>query len=621
MKKTLSRAVMASILSAPVILSAALAADAPTPAAAPAQHSEGVKQAYPILSTFNPGRAPSERILRRGDRDVYAILHFGPNTFTDREWGYGDEDPQLFNPTEFDAEQIARACRDGGITGVIIVCKHHDGLCLWPTKTTEHNITKTKFRDGKGDYVKELSDALRKYGLDVGFYVSPWDRNNPKYGTPEYLTVFREQLREILTNYGPAFELFLDGANGGDGYYGGARERRHIDHRTYYDWENTWQLVRELQPQCAIFSDVGPDVRWIGNEQGFAGEESFGAFSPRPPQGGEPMPGYCRFEDSPNGHLDGVFFMPGDCDVAFRPNWFYHAYDDHAQKSVSHLIRIYLRSVGCGAYMNLGLAPDKRGLIHENDVKRLKEFKAAVDSLYENRVFGDEIKLVDGAGTVEFGGARKLNFLKIAEHLTVTQGELVSGYEVDVRRNGRWVTVLKGQAIGLKRLRPIPTQECDAIRIRITQSSAPVEGLKFSGYLAPEELIGVGPAPAENDVRTLPNYRKLEVNPAGQFTPMHPLRLLEFPVSPDNAIAGFVFTPADGAPAGTPDRCTVEIRRNGQWEKAAEREFSNIKSNPVPQVIPLDNVRADRIRIRADRFPDNAEEMVFGEMGILLKQP
>ena len=581
-----------------------------------------IQAKYPILSKFNAGRAPSERILKRGDHDIYAILHFGPNTFYDKEWGYGDEDPQRFAPTEFDAEQIVKACKDGGITGIIIVCKHHDGLCLWPTKTTEHNITKTKFRDGKGDYVKEMADACRKYGLDVGFYVSPWDRNNAKYGTPDYLPVFQEQLREILTNYGPAFELFLDGANGGDGYYGGARERRNIDHRTYYDWIHTWQLVRELQPGVAIFSDVGPDVRWIGNEQGFAGEESFGSWTPRAPWGqqGEPMPGFCDFADNPNGKADGVFYMPGDCDVAFRPNWFYHAYDDNNQKSVAHLVRIYLRSVGCGAYMNLGMAPDKRGLIHENDVKRLKEFKAAIDSLYEKKVFGDEVKLENGVGTVEFGGAKKLNFLKIAEFLSTTQGELVSGYEVDVRRNGQWSTVLKGQAIGLKRLRPIPTQDCDAIRIRVTESSAPVASLKFSGYLAPEHLIGVGTAIQENDIRTLPNYVKLEVNPASQFTPMHPLRYLEFPVSRDKAISGFVFTPAAGAPLGTPDRCSIEIQRDGKWVKVAEREFSNVKSNPVPQLIPLDDVKTNRIRIRADRFLDNAEEMVFGEMGILVKE-
>ena len=601
-------------LSAPILFSAAFAADAQF------MHPDSqVQKTYPILSKFNAGRIPSERILNRGDHDIYAILHFGPNTFYDKEWGYGDEDPQRFAPTEFDAEQIVKACKDGGITGIIIVCKHHDGLCLWPTKTTEHNITKTKFRDSKGDYVKEMTDACRKYGLDVGFYVSPWDRNNPKYGTPDYLPIFQEQLREVLSNYGPAFEVFLDGANGGDGYYGGARERRNIDHRTYYDWVHTWQIIRELQPGAAIFSDVGPDVRWIGNEAGTANAEAFGSFTPHAPRGqqGEAMPGFCNTGEANSGHKDGVFFIPGDCDVPFRPGWFYHTREDNAQKSVQHLINIYLRSAGSGAYMNLGMAPDKRGLIHENDVKRLKEFKAALDSLFANKVFGDEVKIENNVGTVEFGGTKRLNFIKMAEFLSSTQGELVSGYEVDVRRNGQWSNVVKGKAIGLKRLKPIPTQDCDAVRIRITESSGTVKSMKFSGYLAPENLIGVKALVTENDIRKLPNYRKQEtISLIGQ-----PARAAEFSVSPDAAISGIIFTPVAGAPLGTPDRCSVEIQRGGQWVRIVEYEFSNIKANPVPQLIPLDNVKTNRIRIHADRFlDDNAKKMVFAEIGILLAE-
>ena len=569
-----------------------------------------VQKSYPILSKFNAGRVPSERILRRGDRDVYAILHFGPNTFTNKEWGFGDEDPQNFNPTAFDAEQIAKACKDGGITGVIIVCKHHDGLCLWPTKTTEHNITKTKFRDGKGDYVKELSDACRKYGLDVGFYVSPWDRNNPKYGTPDYLPIFQEQLREVLSNYGEAFEVFLDGANGGDGYYGGARERRNIDHRTYYDWIHTWQIIRELQPHAAIFSDVGPDVRWIGNEQGIAGNECFGSFTPHAPRGrqGEAMPGYCETNEATSGHSDGVFFIPGDCDVALRPGWFYHNYEDNAQKSVRHLIKIYLSSVGNGAYMNLGIAPDQRGLLHENDVKRLKEFKAAVDSLFANKVFDGEIKLTDNVGTVEFGGTKKLNFVKLAECLSSTQGEQVSGYEIDVRKAGQWETVFKGKAIGLKRLKSFPSQECDAIRIRVTQSSAPVAKLKFSGYLAPSDLIGEEIPIQVNDIRKHPNYRRLNANAGRQVEIRLPGRL---------KLESFIFTPTANSPAGTPDRCEIDVFRNNNWEKVAEAEFSNIRANAIPQRIPLNGVETNRIRVRFTRLLDEAPEVTFSELGVV----
>lgn len=191
-----------------------------------------------ILSHFNSGRVPAARILNRGNR-CYAIMHFGLNTFTGKEWGFGDDDPRIFNPSDFSADQIAEACRDGGLAGIIIVCKHHDGFCLWPTKTTPYNISRSPFRNGKGDLVREMADACRKAGLQVGFYVSPWDRNHPAYGTPGYVKVYQEQLREIYSGYGPAFEAWFDGANGGDGWYGGACEKRKIDPSAYYEWEKT----------------------------------------------------------------------------------------------------------------------------------------------------------------------------------------------------------------------------------------------------------------------------------------------------------------------------------------------------------------------------------------------
>ncbi len=566
---------------------------------------------YPIISKFNQGRAPAERILKRGDNNIYAILHFGPNTYTDREWGYGDEDPKNFNPTEFDAEQIVKAAKDGGITGIIIVCKHHDGLCMWPTKTTEHNITKTPFREGKGDYVKEMADACRKYGLNVGFYVSPWDRNSAYYGKPEYIDIFRAQLREVLSNYGPAFEVFVDGANGGDGYYGGARERRNIDHRTYYDWTNSWSIIRELQPDACIWSDVGPDVKYIGNEQGMYDPDGYASFSPHAPGQGEAMPGYCRFNESSHGHKDGLFFIPGDCDVALRPGWFYHPAEDNAQKSVRQLINIYLHSVGSGAYLNLGLAPDKRGILHENDVKRLKEFKAAVDSLFANQVFETVLKLDKNEGVVTFGGPRKLNFIKMAEELTTTRGELVSGYAIDLRVNGNWVNVLNGKAIGLNRLKAFQPKTADALRVRITESSAAVPLLKISGYLAPDDLIGNGLPIRSNDIRSRREYQRLAPGKAAGNT-------IECDIPSDvQEIKGVVFTPLDEIPAGTPDRCVIEALIDGKWTKVSEKEFSNIKANPIPQLVTLNPIRASKIRLRGTHFPEDGAELAFAEIGVM----
>jgi alpha-L-fucosidase len=228
------------------------------------------------------GVLPSERQLQWHEKEMYVLVHFTPTTFENKEWGYGDADPSIFNPTQFDARQIVSAVRAGGFKGLILVAKHHDGFALWPTKTTTYNISRSPFRDGKGDMVKEFADACRAGGLSFGVYCSPWDRNSPVYGTPEYVRIYREQLRELYTNYGPLFMSWHDGANGGDGYYGGARTSRKIDRSVYYGWDTTWAMTRSLQPGAAIFSDIGWDVRWVGNERGEAAPTSWSTYTPQP---------------------------------------------------------------------------------------------------------------------------------------------------------------------------------------------------------------------------------------------------------------------------------------------------------------------------------------------------
>jgi alpha-L-fucosidase len=218
------------------------------------------------------GPAPSARQLAWHELEFYGFLHFTVNTFTDKEWGFGDEQESVFNPTAFDAEQIVGAAKAAGMKGLILTAKHHDGFCLWPSKFTEHSVKNSPWKNGKGDVVKEIADACGKGGLKFGVYLSPWDRNHKDYGKPEYITYYRNQLRELLTNYGPIFEVWYDGANGGTGYYGGERGKRNIDAKTYYDWPSTTKIVRELQPNACMFSDAGPDVRWVGNEQGTAGD-------------------------------------------------------------------------------------------------------------------------------------------------------------------------------------------------------------------------------------------------------------------------------------------------------------------------------------------------------------
>ena len=321
------------------------------------------------------GALPSARQLRWSEMEMYCLIHFGANTYLDHEWGYGDEDPNLIDPVDFNPLQIVGAVKAGGFKGIVVVAKHHDGLCLWPTKTTTHNISQSRWRNGKGDFVKAYEEACNTLGLRLGVYCSPWDRNNPAYGTPAYLAIYRAQLKELYSHYGPLFMSWHDGANGGDGFYGGAKERRNIDRTVYYDWDSTWNITRHMQPGAVIFGDVGPDVRWVGNEQGHAAETSWATFTPEAPDPGRKAAnGYSKAEIAPGGTRNGEFWMPAECDVPLRPGWFYHASQDLQVKTPAQLLDLYYASVGRGADLDLGIAPNKKGLLDEHDVHSLKAF-------------------------------------------------------------------------------------------------------------------------------------------------------------------------------------------------------------------------------------------------------
>src|SRR5690606_3534752 len=308
------------------------------------------------------GAVPTERQLRWHEMEMYCLIHYTPTTFQDKEWGFGDADPAIFNPSHFDAHQIARAAASAGFRGLISVAKHHDGFCLWPTKTTTYSIARSPWKNGKGDMVREFMEASRENGLKFGVYLSAWDRNDTRYGTPAYAEAYREQLTELMSNYGELFTSWHDGANGGDGYYGGRKEKRIIDRTTYYEWEEkTWPIVRKLQPMACIFSDVGPDMRWVGNEKGYAAETSWATITPIGLNGAKPVPGAVEEHNLPTGDRFGRFWIPAECDVPLRDGWFYHKNQDLRVKTPEQLFEIYLKSVGRGANMNLGLAPMPEG--------------------------------------------------------------------------------------------------------------------------------------------------------------------------------------------------------------------------------------------------------------------
>jgi alpha-L-fucosidase len=438
---------------------------------------------------------PSSSQVEYQQMETIGFIHFTINTFTNKEWGYGDESPELFNPTELDVEQWVKVAKKGGLKELILTAKHHDGFCLWPSKYTEHSIKKSPYKNGQGDLVKEFTEACRKHGLKAGLYLSPWDRNHADYGKPEYIIYYRNQLEELLTQYGEINEIWFDGANGGDGYYGGARETRKIDPKTYYDWDSTFALVKSLQPNISIFSDAGPDIRWIGNEKGFAGETFWSTIHQDELVIGNSDPNYLNSGD-PSGNA----WIMGQCDVSIRPGWFYHASEDSLVKSPQQLVDIYYKSVGRNAVLLLNLPPDRRGLIHENDEKALKEFKAILDetfaqnlaekaSLSVNNVRGnltgyapqqlldlkpDTYWAVDeevSTAELVLEWENAIIFDRVVIQEPIQLGQRVSRFEIEVLRDHQWERVFEGTTIGYKRLVRIPEVKTAKVKLRILESN------------------------------------------------------------------------------------------------------------------------------------------------------
>ena len=447
------------------------------------------------------GMLPSARQLKWHELEFYGFVHFTTNTFTDKEWGYGDESPGVFNPTDFDANQIAGIAREAGMKGLILTCKHHDGFCLWPSKYTDHSVAKSPWRDGKGDVVREVSDACHKQGLKFGVYLSPWDRNHAEYGRPAYIDYYRNQLRELLTNYGPTFEVWFDGANGGDGWYGGAKEKRLIDRTTYYDWDTTHQLVRKLQPDAMMFSDIGPDIRWVGNEQGYAGDPCWATYTPLGRDGQPPSIGQTDYEKGENGTRNGELWMPAEVDVSIRPGWFYHQNEDAKVRTPENLMKLYFESVGRGASLLLNLPPDRRGRIHENDAASMREFgrrlkatfstdlahgaKASADNTRGNDSHYAPKRVLDGDRntywctddshltpelTLDLGKPTLFSVVSLREYLPL--GLRVDDWALDQWDGKAWVEFAHGSSIGNRRLwrgDPITTNK---VRLRIVKAAA-----------------------------------------------------------------------------------------------------------------------------------------------------
>jgi alpha-L-fucosidase len=459
------------------------------------------------------GPLPSERQLAWHELEYYAFVHFNMNTFTNMEWGLGDEKPESFNPTELDTRQWARVFKDAGMKGIIITAKHHDGFCLWPSAYTEHSVKNSPWKNGQGDLLKDLSEACKEYGLKFGVYLSPWDRNHADYGRPEYVDYFRNQLRELLTNYGEVFEVWFDGANGGTGWYGGANEERKIDNRTYYEWDTVFDIIRELQPNACIFSDGGPDVRWVGNEEGWARPTNWSLL-----KRDDFAPGIAyNLEHLRAGQEDGTHWLPAEVDVSIRPGWYYHPYEDHKVKTLPQLLDIYYHSIGRNASLLLNFPVDTRGLVHENDVDAVMKLAGAIkadfavdlaagQNITASNVRGNSKKFkaqnaIDGspdtywatdddvlqaALTLEFEEPTTFNRILAQEYIAL--GQRVMKFRVEALTDGVWQTLADETTIGYKRILRLPTVTATQVRLSIEDSKACPAISNFQVFNAPKVL-------------------------------------------------------------------------------------------------------------------------------------
>ncbi|WP_278562435.1 alpha-L-fucosidase [Phocaeicola plebeius] len=582
--------------------------------------------------------------------ETYAFIHFGLNTFNDREWGYGDTDPKTFNPTNLDCEQWAQTLVKAGMKGVILTAKHHDGFCLWPFEGTDYSVKNSPWKNGQGNVVKELSEACKKYGLKFAVYLSPWDRHQANYGTPEYLPYFYAQLHDLLTNYGPVFEVWFDGANGGDGWYGGAKDIRTIDRKNYYNYPRIYEMLDSIQPQAIIFSDGGPGCRWVGNEKGFAGATNWSFL-----RKGEVHPGYDKSYELQYGHPDGNQWVPAECDVSIRPGWFYHPEEDDRVKSPDQLVDLYYHSVGHNATLLLNFPVDRRGLIHPVDSANAVRFHEMIQQqLKTNLVAGMTPKVSnerggdfvasaltddnfdtywateDGVTTADiefsFDTPTRMNRMMLQEYIPL--GQRVKAFVVEYLDKDTWLPVKLNEettTIGYKRLLRFETVETKGIRIRITDARGPLclssVGVYDAGNVSDSFVEKV--EDIESLPYLLPDVKADEAAKASdkqaQTTCFVEGDRLLIELQEERLVSSLHFLPDQGEPnkgliANYEIRVGVSKDAVNQLVKSGE--FSNIQNNPVMQSVFFTPVKARYIELKATRMIRAGEPMGFAELGV-----
>ena len=555
------------------------------------------------------GPVPTENQLRWQEMEMYAFIHYSLNTYTDQEWGFGNESLELFNPTDLDCRQWARVCKQAGMKGIIFTAKHHCGFCMWPSEYTEYSVKNTPWKQGHGDVVRELANACREEGLKFAVYLSPWDRNHKDYGRPEYVTYFRNQLRELLTNYGEVFEVWFDGANGGDGWYGGANERRQIT-KDYYGWPETFKMIRELQPRCVIWSDAGGDrgdLRWVGTEGGFIGETNWSLV---------PREGRLSYQLMHYGAEDGELWVPGETNTSIRPGWFYHEAENEHVKSLSKLMDTYYKSVGRNSCLLLNFPIAPNGRIHPNDSLRGIAFNRMIHKVFRTDLAALATKSTEaqpgaaaGATLITFKQPTAFNRFVVDED--IRYGQRVKKFALEAEVNGRWVS-LKDElvdhgdgltTIGHRRIICFPTVTATRLRFSILDSKCDPIITRTSVYLAPELTADI----ADSGEKRSSGLHYFFSSP----------KQMMIDWNAEQNISSFRYLPPQHSRKGMITHYSLWASSDWKtWTKLASGEFPNIVNNPIWQTIKFAPVKAKVLRLNAERLVDG-DRMAFGDIEVI----
>ena len=564
-------------------------------------YSQQTAQSVNSLSPCGP--VPTENQLWWQDLEMYAFIHYSMNTYTDQEWGFGNEDLQLFNPSDLDCRQWARVCKQAGMRGIIFTAKHHCGFCMWPSQYTEYSVKNTPWKQGKGDVVRELADACREEGLKFAVYLSPWDRNHPEYGRKEYVTYFRNQLRELLTNYGDIFEVWFDGANGGDGWYGGANERRTIDRTTYYEWPETYRMIRLLQPHCLIWNDGSDrgDLRWVGTEAGNVGETNWSLLN----KDGEVTWNMLHY-----GLEDGDSWVPGETNTSIRPGWFYHETENAHVKSLSKLMDTYYKSVGRNSTLLLNFPIAPNGRIHPIDSLRGIAFNKMIHEVFKTDLADNAKKHTKNNETIiDFGKPTAFNRFVAEED--IRYGQRVKKFSLEAEINGKWqplkdALVEQGDGlttIGHRRIICFPTVNATRLRLTILDAKCQPVIKRTSVYLAPELTADI-PDSGEKRSSNL------------HFFFRSPKQMM-IDWDTEQTITAFRYLPPQNTKEGMVTHYSLWASTDwSNWTKVASGEFSNIVNNPIWQTIKFPSVKARILRLDAESLAEG-ERMAFDDIEVM----